>query len=409
MSRTLRIERIDRTRGHGALTVDINSGRDIRVSLQNRQGVRGFANLLVGRHLEEVPSLVARVCGNCSYAHRLAAVVAIERGLGLRPSRQTRLLRELAYHGQLIASHSFHLYVLALPHYLGGDGFLSMAERFPEHGERGINLHRLGNQMEEGIAGRVPHPPNPVPGGFTRAPDPEELLKLRWSLQRYLRDAEKTLLTFSRLDYGPVPGVDAEFWAVRPKGRSYGYLGFDFSESSGQTIPFDQYEQIQKDGRQVQVGPLARLNLFSSRLTPRAKELFERADLKLPSANPFHNYLAESIELVFSMERSLWLIDTLLKRGIHSAKTPAVRPKARRALAAIEAPQGTLVHDYEFDEAGLVSKVRIIPPVVYNQPLVAAQVREAARVATAGSDEGLTSFLKQIIRAYDPCFYCGSV
>jgi len=408
MRRTLCIERIDLVRGHGAIVVDFGHGDDIRVDLQDRQGVRGFADLLVGRRVEEVPNLVSRVCGNCSYTHRLAAILGIERALGLRPSRQTRLLRELAYHGQIIASHSFHLYMLSLPTYLGHDRFLDLVESYPEHAERGINLHRLGTQMEELIAGRTPHPPNPVPGGFTRVPDAEDLVRLRWALQRHLRDAEKTLLTFSRLDYGPVASIETEFLGVKPKGRSYGYLGFAFSDSSGRTVPFDQYESVWNGERRVQVGPLARLNLFSARLTPRAKELLKRLDLKLPSANPFHNYLAESIELVFSLERSLWLIDVLLKRGIHLEKVPIIRPKARRALVAVEAPQGTLVHDYEFDDRGMVSKVRIVPPVLYNQPLVEAQVREAVRIAE-GSDEAVGAFIKRVVRAYDPCFYCGSI
>lgn len=406
MTRTLMVDPIDQVRGRGSVAIEW-SGGDIRVDLRNGQGTRGFASLLLGRRLEEVASLVSRVCGNCSYAHRLAAVIAIERGYGLRPSRQTRLLRELAYHGQIIASHSVHLYMLALPHYLGCDRFLTMADRYPDLAERGLLLRRLGNQMQETITGRSPHPPNPVPGGFTRVPQDEDLVKLRWSLQRFLRDGEKTLLTFSRLDYDPVPRVDADFWAVKPKGRSYGYMGFGLSESSGRTVTFERYELIQK-GR-VQVGPLARLNLFSARLTPKAKEIAKKTDLKLPSANPFHNYLAEAIELVFSMERSLWLIDNLLKRGLRAEKTPILRPKEKRALVAVEAPQGTLVHDYDLDEQGLVTGVRIVTPLELNQGLIEAQLREAVRLGTANSDEELAAFLKRIIRAYDPCFYCASV
>lgn len=409
MNRALSVERIDHVRGRGALTVVSNGGEEALIELSNRQGARGFAGLLVGCRLESVPSLASRICGNCSYAHRLAAVMAIERGLGLRPSRQTRLLRELAYHGQIIASHSFHLYTLALPHYLGSDRFVDLAERFPEHGQRGINLHRLGLQMQEVIAGRTPHPPNPVPGGFTRVPAGEELVKLRWLLQRHLRDAEKALATFSSLDYGPVPEVKAESWAVKPKGRSYGYLGFAFGEVTGQTIPFEGYDRLSADGRRIRVGPLARLNLFSARLTPRAKDALQRVGLKLPSVNPFHGYAAEAVEVIFSIERSLWLLDVLLKRGVRPEKAPTLRPKARRALVAIEAPQGTLVHDYEFDESGLVTRAQIIPPIRYNQPLIEAQVGRVAGAARGVRGDDLAATLQRVIRAYDPCFYCGSV
>jgi len=61
---------------------------------------------------------------------------------------------------------------------------------------------------------------------------------------------------------------------------------------------------------------------------------------------------AQAIEIVYSIEKSIQIIDELVERGIRDEKPVKIKPKAGQGTAAVEAPRGTLYHSYTFDKEG---------------------------------------------------------
>lgn len=55
---------------------------------------------------------------------------------GVKVSPQTELLRDLMYRGENIESHALHVFMLALPEYLGYPSAMAMAVDMPEPGGR---------------------------------------------------------------------------------------------------------------------------------------------------------------------------------------------------------------------------------------------------------------------------------
>ena len=73
-----------------------------------------------------------------------------------------------------------HVHLLAAPDFLGFDSAIEMAS----HGlkaevERGLRIKRLGNDLMASIGGREIHPVSPMVGGFSKAPRPRDLRRVR--------------------------------------------------------------------------------------------------------------------------------------------------------------------------------------------------------------------------------------
>jgi len=65
-----------------------------------------------------------------------------------------------------------------------------------------------------------------------------------------------------------------------------------------------------------------------------------------------------------------------------------VTPRAARGVGCVEAPRGTLIHDYETDENGLVTDVNLIVGTTHNNAPINMSVKQAAQtlIKDGGSD-----------------------
>ena len=117
------------------------------------------------------------------------------------------------------------------------------------------------------------------------------------------------------------------------------------------------------------VGSLARLYFFADRLRPSARAIYAKSPLAAGNSNTILNNLAQGIELVEAIDRSVEIIDILLKMP---ASQPAshggggVAIKAGKGVGAVECPRGTLYHCYELDETGKVVAADMITPSAQN-------------------------------------------
>jgi len=98
-----------------------------------------------------------------------------------------------------------------------------------------------------------------------------------------------------------------------------------------------------------------------------------------------YNY-ARLIELVYNAEHIIELLNDPEITG-KETRVP-VTPRAARGIGCVEAPRGTLIHDYETDEKGLVTNVNLIVGTTHNN---------------APIDK-----IEMAIRAYDPCLSCAT-
>ena len=159
------------------------------------------------------------------------------------------------------------------------------------------------------------------------------------------------------------------------------------------------------DGAPLIVGALARLNLGVD-LSPKAAQAFRECQPQIVGRDIRANNLAQAVELVHALERSLEIVEILLNGGFGRERPTVPSPRKGEGSAAIEAPRGVLIHSYSFDGRGLCNAADIITPTAINQ---AAMERDLLLVARAmeGSDEpDMTTALERLIRAYDPCISC---
>jgi F420-non-reducing hydrogenase large subunit len=169
------------------------------------------------------------------------------------------------------------------------------------------------------------------------------------------------------------------------------------------------------------VGALARLNIVDSIPTERASELFgEYKDKYGMAQNPLLYHYARLIELMYSVERAVELLEddtitgTDIKTGLTeplmSTEEAKTSDKTMRGVGVIEAPRGTLFHDYETDGAGIIKRANLIVATGQNNLSMDIGVRETAKAMIKGDEisEGLKNRLEMIIRAYDPCLSCAT-
>jgi F420-non-reducing hydrogenase large subunit len=79
-------------------------------------------------------------------------------------------------------------------------------------------------------------------------------------------------------------------------------------------------------------------------------------------------------------------------------------------IGVVEAPRGTLIHHYETDERGLITRANLIVATQHNAARIALSVDKAAKALVHGPevDEGLLNEVEMAFRAYDPCFGCAT-
>jgi F420-non-reducing hydrogenase large subunit len=120
-----------------------------------------------------------------------------------------------------------------------------------------------------------------------------------------------------------------------------------------------------------------------------------------------YNY-ARLIELVYNAEHVIELLNDPEITG-RETRVP-VKPRAGRGVGCVEAPRGTLIHDYETDQDGLVTNVNLIVGTTHNNAPINMSVKQAATtlIKNGRYDQGVLNRVEMAIRAYDPCLSCAT-
>ena len=82
----------------------------------------------------------------------------------------------------------------------------------------------------------------------------------------------------------------------------------------------------------------------------------------------------------------------------------------KKGIGAIEAPRGTLIHHYETDENGRLTKANLIVATVNNSAAINMSIAKAAKGLIKGgnTNDGILNMIEMAFRAYDPCLACAT-
>jgi F420-non-reducing hydrogenase large subunit len=159
------------------------------------------------------------------------------------------------------------------------------------------------------------------------------------------------------------------------------------------------------------VAPLARLNAAEGMATPLAeaarKEYFEVLGGR-PVHHTLANHWARVVEMIQAAETMVALLDDPEIVSGEVRVVPTGKPKV--GIGVVEAPRGTLFHEYETDEAGLIRKANMIVATQNNAARIAMSVERAAKglIHEGKVSEGLLNMVEMAFRAYDPCLGCAT-
>ena len=424
MTRTISVDHLARVEGHGGVTVLLEGNDVSKVEFNIFEGIRLFEGLVRGRSMEDVTGIVSRICAICSHGHSITSLHALENALGVEVSAQTRKLRDLAYQGANIESHALHFFVLALPDFVGHPSVISLAGVAPGTVALALRLKKLGNTIQEVIGGRAVHPVNYVIGGFGKVPSTDDLVSLKQKLSAGLEDCKRALEALQGVEIPKFADTPIRCAAIEPEDEAFFFGKTMLIAENGKLarIPVADYRKLTNercvgyshakrsacDGRSYMVGALPRLTLNGGRIGGVARKAWESLGFAVPSTNIVMNNVAQVIEMVFSVERSLAIIDELLDAGVGQEAPAIYQAHACSGAAATEVPRGTLFYSYELDESGRIAAADVITPTAQNLNHAEDQMRAAVRsgLDSGASDDQLQRRLEIVARAYDPCISC---
>ena len=121
-------DHIARIEGKAGIEVKVTDNQVEEIKINIFEGPRFFERITVNKPVEESVAVLPRICSFCSAAHKVTALQAAEDAIGLEVTNQTKRLRELLYLGDQIESHALHLFLLAIPDFLGYPDVFSMAK-----------------------------------------------------------------------------------------------------------------------------------------------------------------------------------------------------------------------------------------------------------------------------------------
>jgi F420-non-reducing hydrogenase large subunit len=166
-----------------------------------------------------------------------------------------------------------------------------------------------------------------------------------------------------------------------------------------------------KDSSVYAVAPVARLNAADGMATPLAQNACDEY-FKTLGGKPVHhtlaNHWARVVEMIQAAERMVELLNDpeIVSKDIRTIPTqiPTI------GYGVVEAPRGTLFHQYETDERGIVTKANLIVATQNNCARIAMSVDKAAKslIHKGVVSDGLLNMVEMAFRAYDPCFGCAT-
>lgn len=455
------IDPITRLEGHGKIEIFLNDEGAVDNVYFQVPELRGFEKFCEGRPVEELPSIVAKICGVCPGCHHMASGKAVDAVFGVEPPPTAKKLRELFYMAHFVHSHTAHFYALAAPDFVLGPyappskrNILGVIEKVgKEIGTEVIKQRRIAQEIQALLGGHQTFVVMNIPGGVRKGLSRHERDDIVLKANGFVEFALFTLKIFEDFvlknneyvdlilngpynlklhsmglvdDKNLVNFYDGKVRVVDTEGKElykysppeyldyvsehvepWSYLKFPYLKKTG----WKGFTEGQNSGI-YHATPLSRLNAADGMATPLAQKEYERMYGTL-GGKPVHAILAmhwaRLVELLYAAERCLEL-----------AKDPEITGNELRAqlgpipgegVGIVEAQRGTLTHHYWTDDRGIVTKVNLIVGTTNNHAAICMSIKKVAQEFIRKGTEvtgGTLNLIEMAFRAYDPCFSCAT-
>ncbi len=382
-----------------------------------------FNSFCLGRPAEEVPRIAPSICGGSFFAHHLAAVKALDDLYGVEPTPAARLIRELALNASHIEDYVRPLF-------------------FSDASLKAIEVRRRNRKVINYFFGRASHPEGGLPGGVSRGVTEQDrgfireaavfsLEFIRSEIERFKNGllADKSRLDKLRNDpFGmksyTMAQVDQENRAtfydgrirvIDPDGKEYTkFPAGDYEKFVAEWIDprtgarFTYLEPLGWQGLAeggkasplYLVDPLARLRAADGMQTPFAQKeavfLFDTLGKK-PAHDALTIQWARLIGVLQAAEGNVLIAESpqLTSRDLRNMNLKL----KNRGIGAVEAPYGILIHHYETDQDGILTKAAIIAPAGNNAVPISISLKRAAQEFVKGQEVG-EEFLDRVETAF---------
>jgi len=458
--RKITIDPITRLEGHGKIEIFLDDEGNCDKACLQIPELRGFEKFSEGRPAEEMPRITTMICGVCPTAHHTASTKALDDLFKVEPTSAAKKIRELMYNAFVAEDHILHFFFLGGPDFVVGPQ-APAAERNVlgviakvglEAGRKVIEVRKRLRGILRIIGGKPVMPTCGLPGGVSKQITEEERETII-DVAEYAVDFSKFALelfdgiVLKNKDYvdlvtgdiykhrtyymGLVDGnnkvnfYDGLIRVVDPNGKEFAkfraqeYLNHIREHVEPWTyVRFSYLKNIGwkgfADGEEsgiFRVAPLARLNASDGMATPLAQEAYKKM-YEVLGGKPVHSTLAfhwaRLVEALYASERVLELARDPELTSPDIVNLPTQTPK--EGIGIVEAPRGTLIHHYQTDDRGILTKVNLIVATQNNSAAINMSVEKAAKslIKNGKVPDGILNMIEMAFRAYDPCHACAT-
>ena len=103
---TITIDPVTRIEGHSKITIMMGDNGEVQDAHFHVTQFRGFEKFCEGRPFEEMPALMARICGICPVSHLITSAKACDMIMALTIPETAEKLRRIMNLAQIVQSHA---------------------------------------------------------------------------------------------------------------------------------------------------------------------------------------------------------------------------------------------------------------------------------------------------------------
>jgi F420-non-reducing hydrogenase large subunit len=457
--RKIEIDPITRLEGHGKIEIFLDDAGNCERALLQVPELRGFEKFAEGRPAEEMPRITEMICGVCPTAHHMASTKAIDGVWNVEPTRTAKLIRELMYNCFTAEDHILHFFFLGGPDFVVGPGAPAaernvlgvIAKAGLETGGKVIEMRKEMRQVIRIIAGKPIQPTMGLPGGVSKAISEDERKQIIPACDYAVGFCQTALQIFDDIvlknkDYvdlilGPAYYMETYYMGLVDKNNKVNFYDGDVKivdpkgKQFARFAPKDYLNYIQEhvepwsyvkfaylkgvgwkgfiDGMNsgvYRVAPLARLNVADGMSTPLAQQAYEKYVKTL--GKPVHNTLAyhwaRLIEALNAAEMAAAIARDPELTSPDIVNLPTATPK--EGVGIVEAPRGTLIHHFQTDPNGIITKANLIVATTSNAAAINMSIEKAAKtlIKNGNVPDSIQNMIEMAFRAYDPCHSCAT-
>ncbi len=456
--KTIEINPVSRLEGEAKITIFLDEKGNAEDAYFQVTEYRGFEKFCHGRPAEEMPRIVSRVCGVCPWPHHIASAKVLDEIFHVTPKKTGEDLRRLGATAHVWYSHSAHFFALAGPDLiLGPDAppsernLLGLLRADKDLTVKVLEGRNHSHVIQKILGGKSVHPVTAIPGGMSKGITEEERKEIIQRSEALVKFTQFSLELFDDildknkkvkdLVVGDIYKNDFNYMAkVNEKGEVDWYSGNPvIIDPTGEVIVrFDDHDYDKHIGEHAEpwctakqtfirkngwtgfntgaksgvysVGPLARFNI-AEYSTPLAKAAQKK--IKDLVGRPTHLQLVSNWVRLVEMLNAAEIMVELAKKPYLTNNEYRVIPTeiGGRGIGVVEAPRGTLFHDYTADENGIITNVNLIVATTHNIAPINISVREAARKVIKNGNyvkEHILNMVEIAFRSYDPCLACST-